>query len=97
MVKSKPARDALVGNPRPASQQARQAAMDYIDDERNPVVLDDRWTPKYYVVYNLRGPQAHGRKYGIFTNWNDTKVQTEGCKNKSTCRDWLCGPSAPPC
>ncbi|KAF4837627.1 ATP-dependent DNA helicase PIF1 [Colletotrichum siamense] len=84
MVKSKPARDTLVGNPRPASQQARQAAMDYIDDERNPVVLDDRWTPKYYVVYNLRGPQAHGRKYGIFTNWNDTKVQTEGCKNKNT-------------
>lgn len=97
MVKSKPARDSLVGNPRPASQQARQAAMDYIDDERNPVVLDDRWTPKYYVVYNLRGPQAYGRKYGIFTNWNDTKVQTEGCKNKSTSRDWLCGPSAPPC
>ncbi|KAH0429902.1 hypothetical protein CcaCcLH18_08184 [Colletotrichum camelliae] len=84
MTKSKPARDALVGNPRPASQQARLAAVNYINDARSPVVRDSGYAPKYYVVYNLRGPQAHGRKYGIFTNWNDAKVQTEGCKNKNT-------------
>ncbi|EQB46707.1 hypothetical protein CGLO_14232 [Colletotrichum gloeosporioides Cg-14] len=84
MAKFKPARDALVGNPRPASQQARQAAMHYINDERSPVVLDNGYAPKYYVVYNLQGPDAYGRKYGIFTNWNNAKVQTEGCKNKNT-------------
>ncbi|KXH59324.1 ATP-dependent DNA helicase PIF1 [Colletotrichum salicis] len=82
MANSRPARDALVGNPRPASKQARQAAADYIKDARNPVVLKNGHAPKYYVVYSLRGPQARGRKYGIFTNWDDAKDQTDGCKNK---------------
>lgn len=71
--------------------------MDYIRDARNPVKLNQGLAPKYYVVYSLRGPQAHRRKYGIFTDWNTARAQTEGCKNKSTCMDRLCGPSAPPC
>lgn len=87
MVKVKPARDQLVGNPRPASKQARQAAKNYINDSRNPVVLNKGHARKYYVVYYLRGPGAYGRKYGIFTNWDDTKKQTEGCQNKSTRRN----------
>ncbi|KXH47858.1 ATP-dependent DNA helicase PIF1 [Colletotrichum nymphaeae SA-01] len=84
MGKPKPARDQLVGNPRPASKQALQAAKNYINDSRNPVVLKRGPAPKYYVVYYLRGPGAHGRKYGIFTDWNETKKQTEGCQNKNT-------------
>ncbi|KAK0371582.1 ATP-dependent DNA helicase PIF1 [Colletotrichum limetticola] len=81
---AKPARNQLVGNPRPASEQALQAAKNYINDSRNPVVLKRGHATKYYVVYYLRGPGAHGRKYGIFTDWNDTKKQTEGCENKNT-------------
>ncbi|EXF81348.1 ATP-dependent DNA helicase PIF1 [Colletotrichum fioriniae PJ7] len=84
MAKVKPARDQLVGNPRPASKQARQAAKNYINDSRNPVVLNKGHACKYYVIYYLRGPGAHGRKYGIFTSWDDTKKQTEGCQNKNT-------------
>ncbi|KXH49776.1 hypothetical protein CSIM01_03913 [Colletotrichum simmondsii] len=84
MGKPKPARDQLVGNPRPASKQAVQAAKNYINDSRSPVVLKRGPAAKYYVVYYLRGPGAHGRKYGIFTDWNETKKQTEGCQNKNT-------------
>ncbi|KAF6802652.1 ATP-dependent dna helicase pif1 [Colletotrichum musicola] len=43
-------------------------------------------TPKYHVVYSLRGPAAYNRRRGIYTEWSGTggaEEQTKGCANKS--------------